>query len=108
MGVYCPKATTRPTVTKETWTKVNTLSGSERRYLLLVNEDETNVWRFEMVARGVAAPTLATHGRVLVKAPAGCMGGTYEETADNRALADCYVYQGSAGDLATLAVVEGG
>ena len=106
--MYTPIATTHPSVPTATWTKVSTLAGKDRRYLRLVNDDPTNVWRFEMVVAGAAAPVGAAVGTMLSKGSTGHTGGFYEENEHSKlSNAEAWVYQASGGALATLAVTEG-
>lgn len=93
---YLP--TTHPTITTATWTKVTTRKHG--RACLILNEDPTASFRFEIVANGETVPTTAAHGMKL--AP----GQSYEWDYDNLLLGDLYVYQSSGGDLATLAIRE--
>ena len=104
--IHKPKPTTHPSIATATWTLVTAVDGVDRRSLCIANEDQSNVYRFEMVASGESIPTLATQGRPLGYGVAGSAGGTYEES-DERTTGACYVYQASGGTLATLAVTEG-
>jgi len=101
MAQHSPIPTAHPSIPTATWTKVNTVPGNRRKYLLLLNEDAANTFRVETVASGGAAPTQATDGWP-IKA-----GNWYEQTYDNLSTGDVYVYQASGGPIATLAVKEG-
>jgi len=92
--------TTHPTITTATWTKVNAKSHSSGYACLILNEDATATFRFEVVANGETVPTTAAHGTKLVA------GQGYQWDYDGLLLGDLYVYQASGGSLATLAVRE--
>lgn len=94
---YSPLDTTHTSIPDTTWTKVNTLPGVERRFLMLVNETGA-AFRVET---SDTIPTLATEGFALAN------GATYTEAGDTRSTQNVYVYQASGGALITLSIKEG-
>jgi hypothetical protein len=119
MAIHSPKPTAYPSIPTATWTKVNTVPGGSRKYLLIANTDTTNIYRFLKLlkpngmtdvawATAVNVAYGATSGLPLAPAPsAGLAGGYYEENYQNLSSGDIWAYQASGGDLATLSVTEG-
>jgi hypothetical protein len=77
------------------------MTSGHRKRLILVNEDTTNVWRFEIIQPNEAVPTLATEGLPLYP-NGGCMVEDYTGCSTG----DVYAYQASGGALTSLAVQE--
>jgi len=108
MAIASTTQTTHPSIPSGAWTKVTAIEGSRRKRLILLNEDPTNTFRFEICNSTVAATLGATSGLPLAPATGGVgTGGLYEEDYDNLTTEHAYVYQASGGALTTLAVKEG-
>lgn len=119
MAKRSPLPTAYPTIPSGAWTKVTTIPGVSQLGRGIYNMDTADIFRFLVLVKpnGVAdaawatavnATYGATAGKPLGIAPsAGLCGGTYEENYDNLTTGDIWVYQGSGGNLVTLAVDEG-
>ena len=101
MAIHTPLPTTHPSVPSGAWTKINTVSGSNRRRLLVVNENSSVNYRIETCGAHEVAALGASSGLILTP------GGSYTENYDSLSSANVYAYQGSGGALTTLAVKEG-
>jgi len=107
--MFVPIATTHTSIATATWTKINAKKGDARKFLRVINEDTSNVWRLALVGNGGTVPTLSTQGFPLTASSATgpLLGSIYEEHGDKRSSGDVYAYQASGGPLTTLAVTEG-
>lgn len=94
---YVPIDTAHTSIATATWTKVNTIQGKDRRFLMLVNESGEDF----RVETSYAEPSGATKGFKLAD------GQVYQEAGVTCSAADVWVYQASGGPLITLSIKEG-